>query len=334
MRGGVRGGREDRRRIDVVDLAAGIVAGVRPRFDPRVADGPVHDLLEAVDVVELQDMGIERRRLLAAQVPAHADFIVVDHDFGRRLDDVERTQRLRMHERGVRDVEDVVDAEQVAARDGAIAHLPGEFGRRTDPMVRDRRFVGLVRLAGPHPDEAVFLDGGEHPRARALRDRGLARNTDARAGAVVPEPVVPALEIVTDNAPAGQRNLPVRASVLEGDDLVRQRTVHDDLLIQDRPCKRLPLNFVGKCCCVPRILDKHDSSLCYRGGVVAHRTRVQAGMCLPDRFYLRATATSASPSRASAVAASRSRRPSAIRSRNSSVADCRLTQGYWKRPVV
>ncbi|MCY1553122.1 hypothetical protein D9M68_895740 [compost metagenome] len=89
-------------------------------------------------------------------------------------------------------------------------------GRVVVPVhVGHERGVGLGRVAGPDPHEAVLLDHRKAAHAGRGVERLLARHVGAAALAVVDQAVVAADQLVALEAAQRQRHQPVPAGVFE-----------------------------------------------------------------------------------------------------------------------
>ena len=99
--------------------------------------------------------------------------------------------------------------------------------------------VGLVGLVGTQgdPNEAVlFADGqGRHAAVWLVRGTFAAGDRLAAAPTVEAPPVVGALDQAIDDAPAGERGVPMRTAIREGVRSAGRVTVEHDGLAQYHP---------------------------------------------------------------------------------------------------
>jgi hypothetical protein len=116
--------------------------------------------------------------------------------------------------------------------------------------------VGLRRVAGPDPDEAVLLD---HRIGLDLREaaHALAGHGDHLAVAAHHQAVVAADQVVVADVAERQLRAAVRAEVFDRRDLAVGAAVEGDLLVADRAAQGLVVDFVGGAGNVPGVLGKH-----------------------------------------------------------------------------
>eukprot|EP01136_Pigoraptor_vietnamica_P031334 Opistho-1_new@91765 len=204
-------------------------AGAVPVDEPDILDEagrqrPRHVVLVA-DVGAAGRHRVGRLRLPDAHVAdgeavvAHLDVVVLD------LGVLLRAEHAGVHEREVRDVDEVLDGARPA-------RLVGEGAAEEEPVragvdLRERRDVAL-RLAETGPDEAVALRGAEGrgagPRRRLLALVRRIAHADA-VGAVFPA-VIGAGEPPVRDLAERQLDAAVGAAVFEGAEAVRRAPEH------------------------------------------------------------------------------------------------------------
>jgi hypothetical protein len=194
--------------------------------------------LPAVDLARVAacvaDLAAPERWCVDALHPARdgGRTVAVRGDEGR-LGHFAVADRRAVHEGLVRQVHEVVDHEPVVAVDADHLAVAGPGGVVVPVHVGHERGVGLGRIAGPDPDEAVLLDHRKVAHARRGVERFLARHVGAAALAVVDQAVVAADQLVAFEAAERERHQPVPAGVFERGDLAVGAAEHHQLLVAD-----------------------------------------------------------------------------------------------------
>src|SRR5262249_61474377 len=102
------------------------------------------------------------------------------------------------------------------------------------------RLLSQRRVAGEHEDQAErLLARVSADAAKSSHARRYIGNALDRAGRVVSPGVIAALDLLAADAPLAQRELPVRAAILEREDLARVGPDEHDRLACKRHRERL-----------------------------------------------------------------------------------------------
>ena len=164
----------------------------------------------------------------------HLDLRLVDQ---RRVAD-----RGLVHERQMGEIEQVVDHELPVALDVKVLALRAPV-RIVQPMVvGDLVGIGERGVAHPDPQPVIALDHRIASHPRRARDQVLARHPHAGAGLVVTEAMIVALQRIADQLAHRERQMTVRAPVLERDRRAVLEAIEHDRLAENDPAERLALD--------------------------------------------------------------------------------------------
>src|SRR6185312_4432413 len=190
---------------------------------------------------------------------AHGSLAALGLD--RRAGDCRGAQGRRMDELQMRQVEEILDDEEIIPLEVQALAL-GAPGRIVHPMeIRDERRIGERRIAHPDPNPMIAFDDriGAHPRLR--RDRLLARHADAGAAAVIDEAVIEALDIAAFELAVRERHVAMAAAILQrGRAAILLAPEHDRLAANLAAHQLLPPNLPIPRRDIPEIAGKHDRS--------------------------------------------------------------------------
>jgi hypothetical protein len=240
------------------------------RFEHEDAgDLHVADVAPVDAVVGIRDhLAMERRRL-GVHVPA-LDAKAVRQPLHRGRTRHERVflrtaERLRVDEREVREVAQVVDDEQPV---GLVVHVVGHALPLRVVEVRkveDLRRVGLGGLAHPDPEQALALGHGVAAHTEAGRDHVLPGNLHAAAGAVELEAVIEAAHAVAFAPPIGQQRTAVATTVVERHHGAALPAVEQHRLLEQGATEQAPpIQLVTPAGHVPAVLQEHPCLLAGR----------------------------------------------------------------------
>ncbi len=144
----------------------------------------------------------------------------------------------------VRQVQHILQAEQIAAADGGVGDLAAVFGRGLPAVVGDQRRVGR-HASEPDPDVAVALGDREAADVGGAGRAGHAGREDAAPVRAEPQAMVIALHRPLDHAAERQRDLAMRAAVLQDGHLPRRRAEDHHRLFQQHASERLVADLAG-----------------------------------------------------------------------------------------
>src|SRR4029077_76533 len=158
-------------------------------------------------------------------IDAHVERIFLDAGTG---------ERGLVHERQVREVEQVIDDKLIVRFD--MAQRPGCGPGRAAILgkIRDQRPIGAERLTHPDVDETGALRRRKAPHAKSRRDLLLCRNMGTRAHAVEPQPVVAAFDVIVDELAPRELIETVRTAIIEHRDGIVAAPEHDERFVADR----------------------------------------------------------------------------------------------------
>ena len=225
-----RGGNGEVVDVPAIDLAAPVLhrCGEWRGFD---VDGPAGDAHAVVDAVHL---GLAGRVIRAA------------------------AQSRWMHERQVREIQQVVANEQVVHVIVNVAIVAAPVGMVEPLRVGDQRGVGLGRVAHPHPHPAVALHHRESTDLGLNRNAFLCRGFDALAAVIELQAVVHAAHTVAFATAHRQWCTAVAAAVFHRDDLAVLLAVHENGHTDDGAGEHAFLgDFMVPSRYIPSVFDEH-----------------------------------------------------------------------------
>ena len=166
-----------------------------------------------------------------------------------------------VNESKVRQIEQIIDDKLPVRLDMEIGAFGSPF-RIVQPMeIRDRSGIGERRIAHPDPNPVIAFDHRIASYLRSVRNLLLPRDVNAMAVARKAQSVIEALQRIADKLAHRQRQVAMRAAVLEGHRGSVFRPKQNDRVAQDHATQRFVADLgIGRGD-VPIISQEHERVL-------------------------------------------------------------------------
>ena len=214
-------------------------------------------VLEAVDIALEAPHGAEDGGWLhIGHLAPGAHHIALDGDHKRVFLNAAGGERGLVHEGQMGEIHEIIDDELPVGFHQQMIRLRRPTRPAVFEEVGDQRGVGLRRITHPDIDQRIALDDRIDAGSEAIGHGRLRGDQLAAAIRAKAQPVIAAFDLVMDELAFGERILPVRAAIRQGDGASILAAPEHDGLAADHAREGLAVQLVGACADIPLVLQK------------------------------------------------------------------------------